>query len=338
VKPGPSGWYHDRVPLAELESVMKRTLSMMVIVASLGLASCGRDEPAARDAAPPAGQAASRAGSPELLALLPARDEAPGWTASKAPRSFDADSLWELINGAADGFIAYGVVEVVAADYKLSATGDDAVVEIYRMKDPLNAFGKYADERYPGYEFIDVGNEGYSGGNTVNFWKGPFYVKITAFEQKDTLRQELVKLARSIAGKVASPGAEPPELSSFPTENQVPHTAKYLPKDVLAQSYFTNGFEAQYKAGAKESKLVLVPMASPAAAREALGRYRDAVSQGKGAARALRAPGDEGFAGEDSFYGAIVAARRDRFIAVALGAVSEDAGRRQVADILREIK
>jgi len=234
--------------------------------------------------------------------------------------------------------VTYGVQEVLAADYRQADTGYETVIEIYRMKDPLNAFGKYSEERYPDYQFLDVGNEGYSGGTSVNFWKGPYYVKTTTFQQNDALNQELVKLARAVAGKVASPGGEPTELSWLPKENQLPRTTKYVAKDVLAQSYFTGGFEAQYTAGAKESRLVLIPMESATAAGEALGRYRDAVGAGGKAARALRGLGEEGFAAEDSLYGGIVAARRDRFIAVALGAATEDAGRQQVAAVLRSAR
>ena len=71
-----------------------------------------------------------------------------------------------------------------------------------------------------------------------------------------------------------------------------------------------------------------------AEAGEALGRYREAVGGAKGT-RTLRGVGAEGFAAADSFYGTIVAARRDRHVAVALGASTEDAGRKQVADVLR---
>ena len=94
-----------------------------------------------------------------------------------------------------------------------------------------------------------MGNEGYASGTTVNFWTGPDHVKLTAFEEGDAIAQEMTKLAAAMAAKVTNPGAEPRELSWFPKENQLPHTGKFVPKDVLAQSYFTNGFEAQVQGG-----------------------------------------------------------------------------------------
>ena len=62
-----------------------------------------------------------------------------------------AENLWELIDGAADGFVTYGVQEVVTADYAQAGTGYEAVIEVYQMKDPLNAYGKYSEERNPEY-------------------------------------------------------------------------------------------------------------------------------------------------------------------------------------------
>lgn len=282
---------------------------------------------------------ASGGGSPSLAALLPAGGEVVGWKVSREPRTFTPDNLWELINGAADSYVTYGVQEVVTADYRQEGTGHEAVVEIYRMKDPLNAYGKYAEERSPDYRFLDVGNEGYSGGTTLNFWSGPCYVKITAFEESGALEQEMEKFARSVAAKVTEPGAEPVQFSFFPTENQVPRSKLYIPKDVLAQSFFTNGFEVRYEAGGKEYKLVLIEMESEASASDALDRYRQSLAgSGGDGVRQLAAPGEGGFAAKDGFYGNVAAVRAGRHVVVSLGASSEDAGVEQLAEIVANIR
>jgi len=316
---------------------MTRVL-LMTMLAGVLLAGCGGNPNDATKESPAAAPAASASASPQLLALLPARNEVPGWTFSRAPRTFTAENLWELIDGAADGFVTYGVREVVTADYMQAGTGYQAVIEIYQMKDPLNAFGKYSEERNPDYQFLKVGNEGYSGGTSVNFWTGRYYVKITAFEEKDAIKQEMARLAQSVAAKVSAPGAEPREVSCFPKENQLPYTTRYIPKDVLAQSYFTNGFEARYRAGAKESKLILMGMDSAAAAEDALTRYRQFVTKAGKDVRDLGAPGEGGFTAKDSFYGNLAAVRAGKNIVVTLGAATEDVGKKQLAEVVRNIK
>jgi hypothetical protein len=316
---------------------MKKILLIAVLVTAAAAAACG-EKKADRKDTPSATSAAAPSGSPQLLALLPAKNEVAGWAVSRAARSFTADTLYELIDGAADGFVTYGVQEVVTADYTQAGTGYQAVIEIYQMKDALNAYGKYSEERHPEYQFLQVGSEGYSGGTSVNFWIGQYYVKTTTFEDKEPVKQALVALAQAVAGKVKAPGAEPVEVSWFPKENQIAHSTLYIPKDVLAQSYFTNGFEARYKVGDKEHKLMLIVLDSPAAAQDGMKRYRDAVSKGGKDVKTLAAPGEGGFSGTDSFYGNLVAVRAGKYIAVALGAPSADAGRKQVGELVRNVK
>ena len=305
---------------------MKNALTIAFLVAATAVGGCGGDKSADKKEPAAAAESTKTTASPQLVALLPAQGEVPGWGVSRAARGFDADTLWELIDGAADGFVSYGVQQVVTADYKQSGSGYQAVLEVYQMKDPLNAFGKYAEERNPASEIVKVGNEGYSGGTSLNFWAGQYYVKITAFEEKDQVKQELAKLGQAVAAKIKDPGAEPVEVSWFPPENQLPRTTLYIPKDVLAQSYFTNGFETKYKAGAKEAKLVVIAMESPEAAKDGLTRYRGTASKD---ARTITAPGDGGFAGKEGFYGTIAAVRAGKHVAVALGFPTEDAAGRR---------
>lgn len=321
---------------------MKQITLLGVVLAAAGLAACDRGQgPPPDKTETPAASAATSPGStvpPQLLALLPKTNDVPGWEMSTAPRAYDADTLFELIDGAADGFLTYGFQAVVAADYKQAGTGAEVTIEAYQMKDPLNAFGKYAEERSPDATFLQVGHEGYADGTTLNFWSNQYYVKITAFEEKDAIAQEMAKLATSVASKVATPGAEPAELSWFPKDGQIPHTGKYIPKDVLAQSYLNDGFEVHYKGGTKESRLVLVGTDSTAAAGEALTRYRQSVAKNGKDVRDVAAPGDGGFVGKDSYYGNVVAVRAGNRLAVALGVASEEAGRKQLADLVRNLR
>jgi Family of unknown function (DUF6599) len=318
--------------------MMTRFLLMPLIVVAASFGACSRDRAGAESPLPAAAQQVGPAASGRLAGMLPAANEVQGWAYTRAPQSYGADDLWKAIDGAADGFVTYGMQEAVLANYRQSGTGNEAAIEIYEMKDPLNAYGKYSEERNPDYRFMDVGNEGYSGGSSVNFWKGRYYVKMTSFQANATVEQEMVKLARAMASKITVAGTEPPQLSCFPKQNQMPHTTRYLPKDVLGQSYLTNGFEARYKAGTNEWRLVLVALDSPATAQDAMSRYRQSVSKDEKNARQLTAPGDGGFAAKDRFYGNIGAVRRGRYLVVSLGAADEVLARKQLAEFVASIK
>jgi hypothetical protein len=317
---------------------MKKITIIFLLCAGWGMMSCGTRESGTKEETKAAASAVASDVSPQLLALLPAKNEVQGWAMSQNPRSFKAGNLWEFIDGAADGFLTYGFQEVVSADYAQAGTDYQAVVNIYQMKDPLNAFGIYTQERNPENQFLKIGNEGYAGGMELNFWAGSYYVKITTFDEKAAVRQEAAKLAGAVAGKVTAPGAEPAEAAWFPKQNQLPHTVVYIPKDVLAQSYLTNGFEAIYKADPKPGKMVLVGLESAAAAQDALARYRQFLAAGGKDIKDLKAPGDGGFSGKDSYYGNMAAVRAGKRIVVALGVGTEDATRKAIAELVGNIK
>jgi hypothetical protein len=257
---------------------------------------------------------------------------------SQKARSFRPEDLWQFIDGAADRYLAYGFEEVAASEFVQEGTGCRVLIDIYRMKDPLNAYGIYAQERSPDYQFLKVGNEGYSTGNTLNFWAGPYYVKITTFERNDAVMREISELARVMAAKVTAPGAEPVEIGHLPKTNQLPHTMAYIPRDVLGQSYLVHGFEAKYRADGRDYRMILVVLESPDAAQRAMARYRQFLSGSGKAVNDLAAPGQGGFSGKEDFYGDIIAVRSGRNIAMILGALSENERKKLLTELVENIR
>jgi len=268
----------------------------------------------------------------QLKSLLPENNEAAGWTQGDEVRFFDADNLYEFINGAAENFLIYGFEKVVTADYDNAEQPSPIVVEIYKMEDTRNTFGIYASERNPDSAFKPIGAEGYVGGTALNFWAGNYYVKMTVFQESESLQREMEKLADVISRKIGNTGAQAlPEIAFFPSENQVPHTVRYLAKDVLAQVYFTNGFEAVYKSNDRESKLVIALPGDENAAKEAMDKYKTfTASNGGKVAREVTAPGDGGFIGIDSYYGNMAAIRSGSRIFISLGEASSEKALAQV--------
>ena len=78
--------------------------AMAVLLAALAVAGCGPAQ--APVIAPPDGQTADE---PEAPAVT--------WTPVGEIRTYDAGNLWDAINGAADGYLAYGFVRLTIQDY-----------------------------------------------------------------------------------------------------------------------------------------------------------------------------------------------------------------------------
>jgi hypothetical protein len=290
------------------------------------LASCGGEQPGVQEETTASG---------DLIGLIPENDAIAGWSRDGEPRFFTADNLWEFINGAAEGYLLYGFEEVITSDYGHEPTAQQAVIDIYRMQDPLHSFGVYCQERMPDYDFLSIGGGGYITGTALNFWQGPYYVKMTVFEEHDELKAELQKLAEHVSSKIGHASTEPAEVDLFPAENQKPHTVQFLPRDALGQSYLSNAFETRYEVEGQEYKIVIATMDSPEAATNGLAKYRDFLSGSSGQEpEGLEGMGDEGFIGEDSYYGKVVAVRSNNRIIVVLGPPSEDHGKSALGQVL----
>ncbi|MBN1568915.1 MAG: hypothetical protein JXA73_13785 [Acidobacteria bacterium] len=302
----------------------KACIYLAVILLLALCISCTSREEKSEKAAPQKTQGALKPDSQKLLALLPEDNAVPGWVRGSEVRFFAPDDLFEYINGAAENYLIYGFEEVVTTEYKNSQKASEAVVEVYRMQDPRNAFGIYASELNPDSEFLQIGSEGYIGGTALHFWSGPYYSKITVFQESADLKQEMKLFAQRLSEKMGVSEATLPGIESLPAKDRIPHSVRYLPKDILGQTYLTQGFEARYRKGSSEFKLIVATPGDSEAAKEAIARYRQFTSSSGSVLRDLTSPADGGFLGKDSYYGNMAALRIGNRIVIALGGPSPE--------------
>jgi hypothetical protein len=311
---------------------MMSRLTSIVLAVALGLTGCRGTPPASPPpaAASPSGSATVEAG---LVAYLPPAGAPAGWTRSKPPQTYSADTLWEFIDGAAETYVGFGFQEALSAGY--AHGGSDVGIEIYQMADPLRAFGIYTQERPPAPPAVQAGVEGYVNSNVLVFWKGASYVKLIAARPDQPGLAAMTSLARAISDKIPDGGPLPRELTSFPQGNLVPHSIKFVPKDILGQQYFTNGFEATYLGGQAASRLIVIPCATPADAASSVKRYRAFVGEGGRTRAPSPTIADEAFAGTDRFSGRVVVARAGAVVAISIGASSDAAASALISEFLR---
>jgi hypothetical protein len=301
----------------------RNIFNLLLVAVLLLMISCSGRDDASRKGAMLLDPSLSQT-SRELLTLLPDDNAVPGWTMDSDARFFVPDDLWELINGAADGYLTYGFQEVVTAEYGNPQMPSPAMIDIYRMKDERNAFGIYTSELNPYADFIEIGVEGYIGGTALNFWAGPYYVKIAVFQEGEEMERQMRLFAERISENIGDPGSVPREIALFPEEDRIPHSFRYLPKDVLGQAYLEEGFEARYRKGDSETRLVIITSDNSETAAGNLSRYRDFTASGGEVSRTVTAPGDGGFTGRDAYYGNMAALRDGNRIVIALGGPSVD--------------
>jgi hypothetical protein len=315
-----------------MPKMLRRSAPAIAVLCALTICACGGPAgqvPAAEKQAasgvrdvPPA----VSAGDP-LTALLPSTP-ATGWSQAKPPQVFGTENLWEVIDGAAETYLGFGFQQAATTSYT-DAGGLEASVEVYRMADAMGAFGIWAQEADPKADYLPIGNDSASGANAVTFWRGTHYVKITAFKAGDTVKARVRALAEALASRVPA-GARPPELDQLPPDGLVAHSVRYVPRDALGQQYLANAVEAQYRDGAGTSKLTVVSFPDAREAQDATARYQQFVAKSGKIRQVVTAPGDGGFAGDDPYYGRLLAVRSGPMLVVVLGA-STDAGATSLA-------
>jgi len=313
---------------------------VVLVSAMLVIPSAGPDPVMARAGADPQaasqGQAAVSASIPYSVGrALP--DKVPGWARSPKITMYGAASLWEYINGAAEQYLAYEFQDLATATYTRAA-GGTATVEIYRMADPVHAYGIYAQELSPTASRVAVGVEGRAGKNSLKFWSNEFYVKVASPSASAAPQADVLELAKAVAAGLGSPGKPPAQLALFPPAGLVADSIKFVPADALGQSMFANAFEAKYAGTPEPSTLVFVPFASMDGARGALAKYESFLGGAAKGAKKIPGPGDGGFTAKEGYYGLIVAVRTGSTLVISLGAASEAAATTLVADVARRLQ
>ncbi len=241
-----------------------------------------------------------------LEKLLPVSGAIEGWERDGEPLVYYADNLWEYINGAAEGFLAYGVKAVIAQDY-VDGSGAGLKLEVYDHETPLMGFGIYSQHRGPGLQFLEVGTEAFGDEYSLQCWKDRYYVRINVYEAGDELSAAMMSFAEAVTGAIPGEASFPPELDLFPEEGLAVKSLTYLTEGVLGRGRLPRAFAGEYELGGGAGRLYLFPAGDPGKA-DALadwyaGETEAALSaRGAGGARYRYGTGADPYQGEVAIF------------------------------------
>ena len=199
--------------------------------------------------------------------------ELPGWTRLTEVDHFNADNLWEYINGQADFFIDYGFVGVDTAEYRDDRTGGSVVLEIYRMGSPPEGFGIFAAERTREDSSLEIGSGAFLGPNVLGFWQEEYYVKVTSFEDGPEIEGLLIEMAEEISSRLPGGKRVLDPLLLFPKEGRIEASERFIPKNFLGQPYMTDAYQVDYVVNDQPVQLFVMKAASAAEAASRFERF-----------------------------------------------------------------
>jgi len=246
--------------------MLRSAIYLLLILALPGL-STGQEE--GGEAATPA--VISAAVKERLARLLPEPSEI--GAAQSGERKLFSSDLYQYSDGGADVYLDYGLVAMLHQEYKISST--DITLDIYDMGAQSNAFGIYAAESSPDYQFLPIGAEGYGTNEILNFFQDEFYVKLSAFSDKEKTGPVLERFARAVSRRVGPSQAMPKFLALFPPQNLVNHSCKFVRKSPLGHDFLGPAIIAAYAWGEKQTSLVISRSPDAEGAVQKVGQLRD---------------------------------------------------------------
>ncbi len=132
---------------------------------------------------------------------FPATGEVAGWQKTGETRVFEAKDLWQYIDGDSEQYIKAGVVSTSTSDYKYQSQVE-AVVDVYTMGDAAGARTILETGRGGDAKSVPLGDGGVAYAQSVTFCKGPYLVRIVAYQSTPELPQALMALAQGVETKL----------------------------------------------------------------------------------------------------------------------------------------
>jgi hypothetical protein len=224
----------------------------------------------------------------------------PGWTQKGPSRTFGPETLFEYMDGNAEGYLAYGFASMRGVTC-VNRAGDQLVIDVSELGDADLAWGIFTATRDVRSPNEALGAAGQVLPRRATFAKGPYYVEIAASPAGD--HTEALR-AFATALEARTPGrATPPEaVGWFPPEGLEPGSLRLAPRRVLGLHGLQRGFLARYPKG----RAFVATEESAEAATGALQTIRSHFAR----AVDVESIGDAAFTATDDRLGGVVIFRK----------------------------
>jgi hypothetical protein len=226
-----------------------------------------------------------------LMNALDGPEVLPGWVSSGDRQVFDAESLYELVNGQADAFFAYAFEQVGVENYVNG--GGTLRLEVWQLATPADAYGLFSS--YRSGAPISIGHEGDGDpGRRLDFWQDRFFVRVFAPQliPDEELRvfAEVVAdaLPASQSTQYSAGGGRPVLVERLPRDGLLERSDIFFHQEVSIQNYVwlggqnllglsaeTDGLLARYETEAGMAYLLLVQYPELEAAQSGLEDLQD---------------------------------------------------------------
>jgi RNAse (barnase) inhibitor barstar len=199
----------------------------------------------------------------------------PGWKITQDDPVYNANNLWDIIDGAADLYLEYAFVDLHIARY-FSTDSIEVKAELYRHASDVDAFGMYSQERDTGYNFIQVGVQGYLQQGVLNFLTGSYYIKLSTYQTGNKAQEAMQTIGKMLAEHLKQNNAMPKLFQVLPSKGKRSNTEQYIARNFLGYSFLNSAYVSSY-ADSSTFKVFIIESPVPEKASAMLAGYLNAV-------------------------------------------------------------
>jgi len=197
-----------------------------------------------------------------------------GWELYDEVLRFTAENLYEKINGRAEFYLAYDMVDMTFAGYENSNDDGQFIdISVYDMGTSTHAFGVFSTERSHEASPLELGRGAYRSGANYYIWKGQYYIQIVSSDTTDELQRLGKDVALKTTDLVSDSGDPVWGLNALPEKDRVPGSERYFLVDAMGLDFMRNTYVAQYARDGAVVSVFLSQQDSPEAARASVDHY-----------------------------------------------------------------
>ncbi len=265
--------------------------------------------------------------------LLP--DAVRGWQADGDDHTYDAETIFDYIDGAGEVYRAYNMKTLLSRRYK-KAGGPDIIADVFDMGSAADAFGVFTHDLDG--EGWSVGQGSVYKGGLLSFWRDRYFVSVFAENETEEAKAMLLDLGRRIASTVGRDGDKPALLGALPPAFADPRRVHFFHHPVILNYHYFVSADNVLGLDPKSEGLLV-----KAADRSALVvvRYPD-EAHAMAALKAVRAVFLPGIADQEPARAAdqtwTAAGLQGRTLAILFRAGTAAAARDAVRDVLDQIR
>ena len=148
---------------------------------------------------------------------------------------YDAENLFDYINGGAEMYLSYGLKGMNGYVYSADNL-PDVTIEVYEMTEAKNAFGVFTQTRDKEEDTYGQGSLSYS--DATIFWKDRYYVVVTTSKITPESEEAVRFLASTVDKAIPDKGKIPDIVGSLPEKDLAVAGYTYFHHYIWLNSYY----------------------------------------------------------------------------------------------------